>query len=71
MPFADDLKKLARDAVADIGQTYQNMLWRDSGFAAPSQYGRTFDPRVENPVEGTPETIDIHVRHSFDDFERG
>ena len=46
MAFSDDMKRLARDAIADIGNTYQALLMQNTGWARSGTFARGINQEV-------------------------
>ncbi len=50
MAFSDDMKRLARDAIADVGNTYQAVLMQDTGWAKATGFARGLNQEIGEDV---------------------
>ena len=50
MAFSDDMKRLARDAIADVGNTYQALLMQNTGWARSGTFARGINQEVSEDV---------------------
>jgi hypothetical protein len=50
MAFSDDMKRLARDAIADVGNTYQAILMQDTGWARAAGLARGLNQEVGESI---------------------